>query len=45
MQVEDASDLRLNSVLMRACSNDKKQFCKGTLHELGLTTVHGLLQP
>ena len=45
MQVEDADDLRLNAVLIRACSGDKKQFCKGTLHNLGLAPVLGLIQP
>lgn len=44
-QVEDASDLRLNAVLMRSCSGDKKQFCKGTWHEPGLTPEHGVIQP
>jgi hypothetical protein len=28
-QVEDASDLRLNVVLIRTCSAEKTQFCKG----------------
>lgn len=28
-EVEDASDIRLNTALLRVCSKDKKKFCAG----------------
>lgn len=36
-EVEDASDIRLNTVLVRSCSGDVKKFCKGLPRGLGNT--------
>jgi len=34
-EVEDAGDLRLNAVLLRTCSGDKKKFCKDVKPGMG----------